>query len=907
MARYKKRIAQHIKFGMGVAINYKIAVLGVCLLWFIPMNELLAQEKRVSVDFQNEKIEDILIEIASSNGYDIVFNNSYFDSKIITIQVKDQPISSVLEKVLIGTDVDISIKRKTIFLEKIRRLYGFVKDKKSSEVLINATIFDPISGKGTISNEAGYFYFELPYENNFIVSSYVGYHPDTIFLGNNTSHPLEIKMETNTTFDVIVVAKDQQTKNIEQALGKKDLMTNKVKTLYATGGEPDVFQYLFTKPGIATGPDGLGGVHVRGSDVSHNLFLFDGVKVYTPFHSLGLFSIFDINQLKHANFYKYGFHPKHGGNLASVLELNAKEGDYENWNSHVSFSTLASHVGVDGPLVEDKLSLSVYARRTHLDFLIKDRTEKEKQEDFEEGYSNHYFYDINTKLQYKIGLNDRLSLSAYTGKDIFMDKTDDYYIDEFIEISDTSRNDIDWQNQLAVLKWNHLYGKRLFSNLRLSYSSFKYQSVYRDKYYHNEFGFEEYSESNLVQFFSGINELGLDLDFEFFPNDKHQLSFGTGLHRVNYKPGVGRDSLNSMLSGGIHDSDQYNFDDNLENSYSSDEFHVYFRDKWNIRKDFFILLGARYSKFMSENIIYDISSNFDIIQANVLLHWTLLENLSWTLSFDRMEQPIHLLSTSNIGFPNDLWLPSIENIEPEESFQVNMGIQYRLSDNISFNLDGYVKQMDNLLRFKEFSAIPSLFIFNSNFWEAEVSSGESNSRGLELESIYEDDGLRASIGLSFSKADRKFEEFNDNGEFPYAFDQRFKISANIYKKMADNFWIYGNWSFFNGLNQTLYSDIIPFTPLENFWPPPEDRISDINGYQQPDVYRLDLGIIWRKEYKAFKHELQLGVQNVFNRKNTIFSYFEEDEFFPQESGIKNIDGLPILPSISYKLSFSKEE
>ena len=864
---------------------------------------VFSQKQNISVDIQNEKIENVLIDLAVEHGYEIVFNSSYFEEKTITIKAQNQSFSFILQQILADTKVDISIKGKNIILTKRRKVYGYILDADTGEALISATVYDPLSGIGTLTNDFGLFSLEIPFENKYLISSYVGYTGEKIAVDVNQSFPINIKIKRNGKLSDIIVTKDEETIAIEQELGKKNLITNDIKTLFATGGEPDVFQYLYTQPGITTGPDGLGGVHVRGGDASHNLFLYDGVKVYMPFHSLGLFSIFDANQLKHANFSKYGFNPRHGGRLASVLEMNVKEGDVNKWNTNISFSTLATHIGIDGPLKKDKTGLSLYARRTHLDPIFKNISQGRKEDYGEEGYSNHYFYDINAKLNHRINDKDKLSITMYSGKDDYHDRTDFYYEDETLIIDDTTRIYVDWQNQLAALKWNHLYNEKLFSNVTLSYTSHKYQSTFQNYLYDFELGFGENSQRNLYQFFSKITDLGGDVDFDFFPNNNHHITFGLGYHHIIYRPGVGQDSLDAFSSGNSDDPDLTYFDDNLENGYSSDEFHFYLNDRWRIQKNIYLNVGGRYSRFNSSNLIFISDSGFNTFQGSLSLRWQMLKNLSSTISLDHTEQPVHLLSTSNIGFPNDLWLPSIENIKPAKADQINLGFDYRPNSNFRFSIDGYLKRMDNLIKFQELSSIPSLYDFLSDFWESEVTIGNGTSKGIETEIAYQTQQFKTSIAYTFSKTDRTFESFNEDKTFPFEFDQRHKFTINHYQKLNQEFWFYANWNFYNGLNQTLYLSEYPFQPLNTFNPPPDISISDINGNRQPDYHRLDIGIVWRKENLKVHHELNLGVQNIYNRKNIFFSYEEEDFFDPEITMLQKSSALPFLPSLMYKVGF----
>jgi len=512
---------------------------------------------------------------------------------------------------------------------------------------------------------------------------------------------------------------------------------------------------------------------------------------------------------------------------------------------------------------------------------------------------------LNGKIYFQPNQKDRFSLTVYQGQDRYLDKTDFIYEDESFTIYDSTRYDVNWKNQLAVFKWNHLYNEKLFSNLTLSYTENKYQSSYASKYYEFEVGFEEFQQSNVVQFFSNVKDFGAELDFDFFPNENHHVSFGIGHHRISSRPGVGRDSLESSLGGMSDDPFENYFDDLLDNSYLSDETHIYLHDNWKLRKNLSLNIGGRFSQFASKNLIFDENSNHQTWQANASLRWLISKNISTTFSFDKTTQTVHLLSSSNIGFPNDLWLPSIENILPSEAMQFNWGLTWNANSNLRIGSNFYYKKMDNLLKFKELSSIPSLFDFLSDFWESEVTNGNGTSKGFEVKADYQQSQFKTSIAYTLSKTDRQFEDFNNDEKFPFEFDQRHKLTIQFFQKIKNELWWYANWNFYNGLHQTLYLSEGPFTPLDNYFPPPDIRLSSVNGDQLSDYHRLDIGLVWRREKTSFSQEFNLGVQNVYNRKNTFFQYQEEDPFFPDANGLKKSQALPLLPFIMYKIRIGK--
>ncbi len=275
-----------------------------------------------------------------------------------------------------------------------------------------------------------------------------------------------------------------------------------------------------------------------------------------------------------------------------------------------------------------------------------------------------------------------------------------------------------------------------------------------------------------------------------------------------------------------------------------------------------------------------------------------------SLSYGRSWQPLHLLtSAADVGFPNDLWVPSTAQVRPQQSDQVNLNLIFADSKNWNINGSVYYKKMNHLLRYDGGGRLPSLYENASEDWQDRVIQGSGTSIGSELDLQYQNNNFKTNLSYTFSKTDRIFDALNDGKAFPFQFDQKHSLALSFYQAIGEKFWVYANWQLTNGLQQTLYKTDAPYQPLENYSTPPEDQLSSLNGYSLPLYHRLDLGLICSFKTNKFNHELVLGVQNVYNRKNIYFSYQYENEYYPEDDERVDRRSLPILPTLRYKLAF----
>ena len=781
-------------------------------------------QSRISINEENILISDILIDIATYFKQDITFNESYFSDQTINLHKENLSLKSALHHILQYQDVEYKLTDDGIEIKKYIQIYGYVIDQLSKEKLIGAHVLDDATGKGGWTNEEGFFSMKVPTETSILSSSYIGYDDrqlQVLDLGLENGKPIILELSPSESLETVIISSTTVSNSPINSLRGQDILQTEIKNLAATGGEPDIMQYLFTQPGVTTGPDGIGGLHVRGGLVDQNLYLLDGAPVYNPSHSFGLHSIFNTNMIQVAEFKKSGFSAQESGRTASILDMRMIDGNMKAWEGDLSFSTLATGLVLNGPIIKDKLSLVLGGRRTHIDPFIESFTSNQK---FDAngivGQTTFNFYDLYGKINIKPNLANKIVISAYKGRDFYQDDSDDtyYFVDENdYDIGYDSYfydSEYDWGNEIVSFKWNHIFGSKLFTTTTITSSQFEFSSY---SYYDNIVEFfepaeftQEYQVSN---FLSSISDRSIKHHFEIYPNDNHHITIGLNASQKFYSPGIF-----NLEYGTIEEWDQEFFDeffqDDLDNFYSSTDYGLSFNNQIKLGDKSALNLGANTSYYQSEDLQFGDEASFFLWQANIKYTRQLDEKFSFQVALDKMYQPLHVISTSSIGFPNDLWVPATQKAIPQESYQADLGFSY--SHGITqVQLNAYIKRQENLLRYNFDENLPSLLEITTQLWETESAVGSGQAMGIELGFTHSREHMKSMINYAFSDAERQFDDINNGEAFPFEFNLRHTLSANFLFRLHNEFWLYANWNYRSGLHQTLYESEYLYSAIQN--------------------------------------------------------------------------------------------
>ena len=370
-----------------------------------------------------------------------------------------------------------------------------------------------------------------------------------------------------------------------------------------------------------------------------------------------------------------------------------------------------------------------------------------------------------------------------------------------------------------------------------------------------------------------------------------------GIHRTDFTPGAISIETTDLSNSSSDDPVNY-LDDSLSNFYASTEYAIYLNDNWTLSKNTQINWGARAALFSTLDYLEFFKSDYPLIQSKFFVNQKLSSKLSFSAGIDQSMQAIHTLTTADVGFPNEMWVPSTSFIEPQQSWQTNLGLAFTNRNNFRFRINAYYKELSNLIRFPESSTLPSLYDQSNTFWEQQITKGSGTSKGIEFEFNYSVPKTTLNLNYTLSKSTRQFEEIENNEVIPYEFDQRHAIAFNCFQKITKKIQFYLNWKFSSGLPLTLYNNYGLYTPMDSFFQPPNEKQSKTNALQLPDYHRLDLGFVFNFKNDLIHQEVILGVQNVYDRTNLLYQYYATD--------IEELEGrgaLPILPTLKYKVGF----
>ena len=758
---------------------------------------------------------------------------------------------------------------------------GYIEDKSSGEKLISANLFDDVSVSGTVSNNFGFYSITLPQGDVQLTASYIGFQSIESSFELKKDTTLNFALPSSVEFDEVVITADRNSEGrIEERtqMSTMEVPIEQIKKIPALLGETDVIKALQLLPGVQSGGEGQSGLYVRGGSPDQNLILLDGVPVYNANHLFGFFSVFNADAIKDVKLIKGGFPARYGGRLSSVLEINMKEGNKNEFHGEGAIGVVASKLTLEGP-ISDKTSFIVSGRRTYVDILARPFIRKGFENDDIDGTTGYYFYDLNAKVNHTFSDKDRIYLSAYRGRDNF-------YLDTKEKNSNPSDElefDIGWGNITTALRWNHLISPKLFVNTTATYSRYNFGVL-------SAFG-ETYddpsqNESISLQYDSGITDYALKLDFDYLPKPDHFVRFGIQGIAHNFNPGD-FDLKQSNPNSGIEIDTEISQDE-----IKATEMAAYIEDDFLLFDNLKINMGLHGSAFLVQDKTYT------SLQPRISTRYLLDNGLAIKASFATMRQYINLLSNEGIGLPTDLWLPSTARVKPQDSWQVATGVAKSIKDNsYEISLEGYYKKMTNLIAYRDGSGI-----FEFDDWEDRVVTGNGEAYGIELFIQKKKGRLNGWIGYTWAKSNRQFEELNFGETFPYTYDRRNDFSLVVNYEISDRISFGGTWVYGTGNAVTLAnSNFLGY--VDNTSSGNTSNLSfyrDRNDYRMNSYHRLDLGFTFSKKKKRYTRQWAIGAYNAYSRKNPFFIYTANED---GSRVLKQASLFPIIPYITYSFKF----
>jgi hypothetical protein len=701
---------------------------------------------------------------------------------------------------------------------------GTVADSANGEQSIGALVYVKGTSKGISTNVYGFYSLTLEKGSYEIVCTYIGYKSFTKKIDLNKDVQLDIKLSStdNTLNEVVINSdKDEQYEQVHSTqMGAINIPIEQIKNIPTIGGETDIIKVMQLMPGVKRGSDGQNTMLVRGGNGDDNLLLLDEAVVYNVSHLFGFFSVFNNDALKDVTMYKGGFPAQYGGRLSSVMDIRMKEGDMQKFHVKGGIGLLSSHLTVEGPIIKDKFSFLISGRRSYIDKVFKLA--------YKQDILPYFFYDANYKFNYILNSRDRIYLSGYYGNDVLKAKSE----------SDSSffQGGFTLGNFTNTLRWNHIYNPKLFSNVSLIYTRFKY-----------DVSASIPGNSFLTK--SSIADIGAKVDYNYYRNTENTIKFGAYYTNHLFKPNV------VSTSGEVS---EFVASRPGQKMYTND-FGVYAGNDWRIDTSFKVNYGARISMLATKGKLY---AGFE---PRLSATYSINEKNSVKLGYSRMKQYLHLVSNSAIALPTDLWYPVTKKVKPLNSDQIALSYN-RLFKKIktSLTVETYYKWINNMIEYRE----GAVLILNDNY-EDELVKGKGWAYGGEIFLSKTKGKFTGWIGYSLSWAHRKFADLNHGNAYYAKFDRRHDLSLVGGYEFTKRFSISAVF---------VYSSGQRFTPVVGNYLVPNSSYTSIdvlpiygdkNSYSFPSTSRFDINMIFKtrekRKYLKYEGEWHLGAYNLFNR------------------------------------------
>lgn len=898
-----------------------------------------AQEKaqQVSVDFLNVSFDLFIDDLERQTGYTFFYDPERFDSLQVTLQAKNQSLSSVLSALFRDTDFHFSIDPSNrVFItqkapiitrlpsespdsasgsvisyalpdsEETNRLIsseeskvhdigaktyrrtpgnatitGYVRNIKNGEPLIGAAIFLEKPSIGTIADALGYYSLTLPKGRHTLRIKSFGMRETyrTIDVYGNGTLDIEMKESVIALREVAIVA-GADVNVAGSQMGQVKLSMKTIRQIPSALGESDLLRTVMAVPGVKSVGESSVGLNIRGGSADQNLITFNDVPIYNPSHLFGFFTSFNPDILKDVELYKSAIPSRYGGRLSSVLEINSRDGNRKKLVGAGGIGLVTGKLSIEGPIVKDKSSFLISGRSTYSDWLLK----KVQNESFKNGSAS--FYDVNVHLSHEVDQRNSVYLSGYLSSD------------RFRLLGDTAYS---YQNKLISFKWKRMLTKKLFGSISLS---------------HNQYSYDMNSTrvpENAFTLGFGIRQYNARLNFEYDISETYKLHFGAASTRYELRSGdmtaVGEQSLvrNNALEP----------EQGLENA-------VYLENHYDISRRLLVSAGLRLSMFsylgpkkvslyapglplekqyITETIQYGKGETIRTYlqpEYRFSLRYALSGNESLKASFNTTRQYMHLLTNTMTIAPTDVWKLSDLHLEPQKGTQVSLGWYKNLMNNkLEISAETYYKQIRNFLDFKSGDSL----ILNHNIETATINTN-GKAYGIELMAKKLAGKVNGWVAYTYSRTllralDRESEDAPNNGNY---------YPAN-YDKPHD-FTFAGNYKFTHRFNVSLnltYSTGRPYTPpVGKYFADGSWRIfyAERNQYRIPDYYRVDISLNIEGNHKIKKlahSSWTVAVFNLLGRRNPSSVYFQTSR--GNVEGYKlSIFGNPV-PTITYNFRF----
>jgi outer membrane cobalamin receptor len=735
---------------------------------------------------------------------------------------------------------------------------GYVRDAETGETLLQANVVLNGTARGTATNNSGYYVLGgLAPGTYTVVFSYVGYQTrsDTVSLAAGEERRLDVTLAPKDfQTDEVVVTGESEADEEERSIGTDRLQTAAIKELPSVL-EPDVFRSLSLLPGVTTASDYSSNLYIRGGGPSQTLVLLDGTTVYNPTHFFGFFSTFNPDAIKDVQLYKGAYPATYGGRLGSVVSIYNKDGNRRETTGGLSVGLLASRAYVEGPYGGDDEqpagSYMVAVRRSTLEPVLA-ALRSTGTDGIPDDFS---FYDVNAKVNYNAGPDDKLSLSLYGGQD-FLD----------LQFQTDGRFDIQYGNQTVSANWTHLFGDQVFSTLRLTGSRYRSTPV-------AEIASTRFTQTN------GVDDVSLNADLEYTPNEAHTVEGGLRASTLAFE-------LRNTFDG----------TETFSQRITGQRAALYVQDTYTPTSAWTLKGGLRGTYFSR--------GNFWRLSPRLSVEYGLTPSVRLQAAYGRYHQFL-TLETSQLFTAFDTWLMADDGVPPSSGDQVALGVNAEFGEGWRLEVEGYGRTMNGLFEQDPFLPDNAGVPYPQRF-----HFGDGRAYGAELLLRRQEGRITGTLSYTLSRTERRFPNVNlsEGGTPQYyvpKFDRTHSLTLTTNYRLTDAWRLTGTFNYNTGqayTRPTLRYELVD----DPFQPRTESRnvlVSPFNNARLPAYHRLDLGVARSgRFFGVADYELQIQVINAYSRRNIWFYQYDSEPDGTLER--TEVPQIPVpIPNLSFSLTF----
>lgn len=815
-----------------------------------------------------QMLQGSLLQVTFREQNIIIYRKSNIDTSLDSNEIDKDIIVVGNGEIATSADETVSIS-------------GQIKDSKTGDDLLGARVYVEETRKAVVANYYGFYSIDLTPGYYTLVFDYVGFERSVVKILLQSGGPLDIEMyENSILLNEVTVEELAASENVTAMdMGRNTMSIREISRIPAFMGEADAVKSFLTLPGVNTVGEGSSGFNVRGGATDQNLFLFDGVPVFNPSHLFGFFSGFNTDLVKNATLYKGSIPAQFGDRASSVFDVHTSDEVAKLTSLKGGLGLVYSRLTLELPVVKDKSSITIGARRSYADWMLKGAQNLEVKQ------SAASFDDFNIKWNTALGKKDKLSFSLYNSNDSFKFAEDTVY---------------NWSTNNYALKWRHLFGKRWFGILQA------YEAGYSYDLEGQQVAFEFNLKSKLLL-------RGLKAHMTFVPKSGHTINFGAEVKRYFFSPGVlSADEASQAVPKTLQ-------------TESSREEVLFVQNEMQLGSRLSTSIGLRAARFsalgsgdtfqyengqprntgtITDTVNYENGSvvkHYYGLEPRLSLKYTLNNSSSLKLSFNRMQQYIHTISNTVAVSPIDTWKPSDLYIKPQTTDQISLGYFRNFKDDkIETSVEVYYKRLDNILEYKNGATV----LLNENI-EQVLLNGKGRAYGIEAYVKKSYGKLTGWMSYTYSRSERRFqsmfteETINNGNYFPADYDRPHTFSLVANHQLTKR-WSFGfNFSYSTGrpttLPQAKYS--VRGITFASF--------SNRNQRRIPAYHRLDFSVTLdtgHKKNKLWSGSWTLALYNVYMRENAYSVFFRNERGSPPSAYQLSVLGT-IFPSLTYNFKF----